>query len=136
MGTTTMNFDYFIFTPRQQKRHRFQLAEHLEKNVTDEDYDHHTYFNTKRQKGCALGHAAKAGIAGLYLCPIPTFFDTYPVLETEHGQFEAPRSVADIVFGNEAYKNIFNAMLDYSREEIINVLRTWNPEHVQYHSAV
>lgn len=105
-----------MFTAEQQKAHRLQLADHLEQNVTDEQYAHSYYWDISDSTGCALGHAANAGIAGMILDnnDDPSFDGMSP---TESG---------DVVFGVGAYDAVFTTYAnDSGRAEAIEKLRNF-----------
>lgn len=115
-----------------QKANCLALADHLEKNVTDDQYDHTMFRSSSGDRACALGHAAFAGIGGMgfdksVCCPILNGVKLKTYEETNfYGAFSAEES-AEIAFGKGSYDSIFDAGNFFSRNEAITALRSFEP---------
>jgi hypothetical protein len=124
-----------MFTPEQQKEHRLQLADILEKHVKDNEYNHLTFTGTNFAESktnsfkcypcntthCAGGWAAVYQIGGLFDEEAP-----------KHRKVTGCMSALDYVFGFGTYADIFAeyTQLRYkskSRAQVIEELRTWEP---------
>lgn len=103
----------------QQKQNRMALADHLEKNVTNDQYNHDA-FKDERGAMCALGHAASIELGGIYNPSAP-----------KHAVSNWPQDVASHVFGEGSYDAIFSSldknlkMCLKSRQEVIDLLRNF-----------
>jgi hypothetical protein len=54
-----------FISEEMQKANRLALADHIEKNVTDEQYYHQAFINPVTGAMCAHAHAAAIGMCGL-----------------------------------------------------------------------
>jgi hypothetical protein len=92
-----------MFNTIQQYKNRLQLANHLENNIHSYEYDHSS-LNIASIEGkpcCALGHAHKAGLHDWRSWTTNEFY------------------------GKESWCDIFDGKLGYSRQGVIEKLRTW-----------
>ena len=121
-----------MFTVEQQKDNRLVLANLLENNITDDEYDHHVFMKDDLSKGCALGHAAKFGIGGMYLedgdIPMHKGVPNFPNFAFADGSYtfvSSTMKAAEIVFGNNTYFSLFADNLDYDRSTVVQSLRAF-----------
>lgn len=115
------------FTEEEQKAHRLQLADHLEKNVKPEDYDHDSYFkydDTTMIPSCALGHAASIGIAGLKIKNVEFDVEKSPNYKPYFRDIFDPCDAVNEIFGRHSYLRIFAYGLPHlNLQNIIDLLR-------------
>ena len=109
-----------VFTAIAQRRNRLKLANHLEKNVKDDEYCHSFFWLDEKDgshMGCALGHAANAGIAGMCNRDCPN----HPDINSK------PHTVANMVFGENLFDRLFTLFTGtrIDRLKAIEILRNW-----------
>lgn len=95
------------------------LADHLEQNVTDEDYNHMSW-DPSDGAVCALGHAALAGIGGMTIiegCP------THPDYYDQERSFSRVEESAAHIFGSDSMEHIFQCENHFNRDQAIVALR-------------
>lgn len=105
-----------------QHDNRVKLADHLERNVTDDDYDH------SRFDMCALGHAGKAGICGMKM------EGRLPILASRNVKGGDPWMLrhtteedSETVFGVGTWNSIFDYYSPRTRMETVEKLRSFEP---------
>lgn len=99
-------------TPEIQKKNRLMLADYLENQVEDRQYNHAHYWH--KGKGCALGHAAKSGLFGITISNGSICENGFLVIGSE---------VATKMFGAGSYIRIFESLKKFSRLDAIKALR-------------
>lgn len=108
-----------------QRDNRLKLADHLEKNVTDDNY-YQQYF-AAGARGCALGHAARIGMGGFG-------FDENESITINGARPESAAHFIETVentFGKGTQQTIFgcnpeNLLHDSTRKSVITALRSYS----------
>ena len=112
-----------FISEEMQKANRLALADHIEKNVTDEQYYHQAFINPVTGAMCAHAHAAAIGMCGLILekdygpsHPDPDLSSAFVNAKHFFGYF-----IIDKVFDNPFISN---------REQIIQALRQYTENNL------
>jgi hypothetical protein len=109
-------------TKDMQKANRLALADHLENNVTDEQYFQYTYVRSSTGARCAFGHAAAIGMCGLILYEgrIPLHPEMHDITDS---LFTTISRSARHFFGDHINSRVFVNFSILNRQQAINALR-------------
>jgi hypothetical protein len=102
-------------TKDMQKANRLALADHLEKNVTDDQYFQYTYVRSSTGARCAFGHAAAIGMCGLILYEgrIPLHPEMHDITD----------SLFTTISRSARHSRVFVNFSILNRQQAINALR-------------